>query len=68
MHDFIYRIDDILISGAAAEISGHFFADHTGHGIDGTLQQRFFAGETEHILLPFLSNDFCHASQKENIN
>ena len=27
MHDFIYRIDDILISGAAAEISGHFFAD-----------------------------------------
>ena len=27
MHDFIYRIDDILISGAAAEISGHFFTD-----------------------------------------
>ena len=27
MHDFIYRIDDILISGTAAEISGHFFAD-----------------------------------------
>ena len=27
MHDFIYRIDDILISGTAAEVSGHFFAD-----------------------------------------
>ena len=47
---------------------GAFGGHGTGHGIDGALQQRFFAGETEHILIPFLSNDFCHASQKENIN
>ena len=53
----------------ALQCGDRAFGGHgTGHGIDGALQQRFFAGETEHILLPFLSNDFCHASQKENIN
>ena len=57
-----------LHQNALQRRDGAFGGHGTGHGIDGALQQRFFAGETEHILLPFLSNDFCHVSQKENIN